>query len=637
MKIDSLRIRNFRCFTENANGEWGVVFRPNPNLNLIIGPNGSGKTAMVDAIDILMNAEGRANQALLSEYDFPYCDTSKTMSIEITLVDLGQAIGEFRSDIQWIDPEDGELIESKGADLNDQVHLQAMVIRFEAGLDPDDGEIKWRWLLPKFPETEMESTKELNRTQHAALGYFRIRPAVTAGAFSLGQYSPLGRHLRKLRYRLGKLPDNLRSESQLSECFLENPQCDKCPNRSDCLPGLEDVELPPGDAPTLGFTIGGIVSGAKDVLGSHGWNKMISSLGPRYGGQRSNLAALTLGLRTDATEAAKFIPFEHLSAGEKYSLSFALAKAQVPGDRPPVILMEEPETALCPSAISTLLGNLQSIPAGDTPQAIISSHSESVLRCFSAGDVFIMDENRLPMKLEVTINNIKPPKGPLSRVESLIMPGGPSALFADKVLLVEGAQDAIISGRLDRLAARISATKRQEQYRSFSSLGWCIFQSAKASNIPDSVRVFLALGKKIVALFDGDGPGKRAAEATKRLCPTFIYRSSKGGNPKLEDALLMGLPQEEKDNVLSDFFANPACYNCEKLNRKCWEQSGDEYCYLGDKESRKSHLQSLCLERYLDQKLFPTAFGTLLRKIDAAEAGEIHELFIDGPASASNN
>jgi energy-coupling factor transporter ATP-binding protein EcfA2 len=636
MKIDSLRIRNFRCFTENANGEWGVVFRPNRNLNLIIGSNGSGKTAIVDAIDILMNVEGRADQALLSEYDFPYCDTSKTVCIEITLLDLGQAIGEFRSDIQWIDPEDGELIESKGVDLNDQVHLQALVIRFEAGLDPDDGEIKWRWLIPKFPETEMESTKELNRTQHAALGYFRIRPAVTAGAFTLGQYSPLGRHLRKLRYRLGKLPDNLRSESKLSECSLESLQCDECPNRSDCIPGPEDVELPLEDAPTVGITIGSIVSGAKDVLGSHGWNKMIASLGPRYGGQRSNLAALTLGLRTDTAEAAKFIPFEHLSSGEKYSLSFALAKAQVPGDRPPVILMEEPETALYPSAISTLLANLQSIPAGDAPQAIISSHSESVLRCFSPEDVFIMDENRLPMKLEATINNIKPANGPLFRVESLIMPGGPSALFADKILLVEGAQDAIISGRLDRLAARIAATKRQEEYSSFSSLGWCIFQSAKASNIPDSARVFHALGKKVAALFDGDDPGKRAAESTKNFCPTFIYKSVEGGNPKLEDALLLGLPQEDKDKILSGFFSNPACYNCDKHNKKCWEQSGED-CYLGNKEKRKSYLQSLCIECYLDQELFPTAFETLLKKIDSTEAGEIHELFIDVPATASNN
>ena len=57
MKIDTLRVRNFRCFEEDIDGEWGVTFRPNRDLNLIIGPNGSGKTAILDALDIVMNVE----------------------------------------------------------------------------------------------------------------------------------------------------------------------------------------------------------------------------------------------------------------------------------------------------------------------------------------------------------------------------------------------------------------------------------------------------------------------------------------------------------------------------------------------------------------------------------------------------
>ena len=101
MKIHTIRIRNFRCFGENVQDEWGMIFRPNQNLNLVVGPNGSGKTAMLDAIDIVMNAEGRTNQALISEYDFPYCDTTKLMCIEVTLVDLGSTVGDFDSDIRF--------------------------------------------------------------------------------------------------------------------------------------------------------------------------------------------------------------------------------------------------------------------------------------------------------------------------------------------------------------------------------------------------------------------------------------------------------------------------------------------------------------------------------------------------------
>ncbi len=637
MNIDTIRIRNFRCYTENIFGKWGLVFRPNRDLNLIIGPNGAGKTAVLDAIDMVMNAERRTNQALLSEYDFPYCDTSKIICIEITLSDLGQALGEFESDIQWIDPEDGEPIENKGEEIDEQKHFQAVVIRFEAQLDPYDGEIKWRWLLPKLPETEMEKAKELTRAQHGALGYFRIRPTITAGAFTLGQYSTLGRHLRKLQYRLGKLPDDLRSESQLSKCLLENPQCEKCANKPDCLPDLETGELASSDTekiPTIGSTLGGIVFGAKRVLGSHGWNQMDASLGPRYGGLRSNLAALTLGLRTDEPEKARFIPFERLSAGEKYALSFSLAKAQIPGDRPPVILMEEPETALYPSAVATLLGDLQAIPSGDAPQVIASSHSEGVLRCFSPEYVFIMDDNRQPYRIKNIINNTQPTKELMSRIESLIMPGGTSALFADKILLVEGAQDAIVSGQLDRLAARIAAEKQKSNYNSFASLGWCIFEAAKASKAIDFVNFFNAFGKKMTVLFDGDGPGKEAASRTKNLCPTFVYINDQGGNPTLEEALLLGLPKSDETQVLDDFYSHGMCSTCEKHRKNCWVQSGED-CYLGDRTSRKNHLQNLCLKSYLDRNLFPPAFEALLTQIDTASIGVVHELLINAQTGES--
>ena len=446
----------------------------------------------------------------------------------------------------------------------------------------------------------------------------------------------MGRHLRKLKYRLGKLPDNLRSETQLSKCTLESAQCETCPGRSDCVPVIEDEELPPEDVPTLGLTLENIVSGAKRVLGPHGWNQMTASLGPRYGGQRSTLSGLTLGLRTDASDQAKFIPFEQLSSGEKYSLSFALAKAQVPGDRPPLILMEEPETTLYPSAVAMLLGDLQAIPTGDAPQIIISSHSESVLRCFSPEHVFIMGGDHQPSKLDATIKDTKPVEEPSLSVEYLIMPGGPSALFADKVLLVEGAQEAVTSGHLGRLATKIAATRKESSYHSFSSQGWCIFETASADRALGFVRVFLGLGKKVATLFDADEKGKDAATKTKDLCPTFIYESDIKKHPTLEDALLVGLPKEEKDKVLADFFSHNQCSKCDKRERDCWKEKGED-CYLGGRDKRKSHLQNLCMERFRTNLLFPQAFKTLLIHIDSAKEGTIHKLHLNSSAGKSEN
>jgi len=564
MKIDTIRVKNFRCYTETGKEQWGLVFRPNHDLNLFIGPNGAGKTALLDAIDLVMNVHNRTNQSLISEYDFPLCDTTANMCIETVLTDIGHALGEFESDIQWIDPSDGEPVENKDIEIDDQKQSKAVIIRLEASLDPNDGEIKWRWILPKFPETEFEKPKELSRSQHRALGYFRIRPAISAGAFTLGQYSALGRHLRKLHYRLGKLPDYLRSEAKLPKCIIDNPNCKKCDYRSDCLPDPDNVEGKKEKETSIGLTLCKIVTDAKNLLGLHGWNELDTSLGPRYGGLRSNLSALTLGLRTDKSDDANFIPFERLSAGEKYALSFSLAKAQLPGDSPPVIIVEEPETALYQSALAKLMGDLQATPSGKTPQVIVSSHSEGVLRCFSLKDVFILDHKRAPKRVEEIINNQTPAKELMARIETLIMPGGSSALFADKILLVEGAQDTLVSGQLDRLAAKTSAENKNNNYKSFASLGWCVFESAKASNAIHFVNLFSVFGKKVAVLFDGDGAGKTAAEDTKGLCPTFIYKNNKGGNPEIEDALLLGLPEDDQKIVLDGYHDDIECVNCEK-------------------------------------------------------------------------
>ena len=577
-----------------------------------------------------MNADGHVKQDLVTEYDFPKCDTSKTICIEVILTELGQALGEFQSDIQWIDPNDGTLIETNNIEPDADKHKRVIIIQFEAKLNPHKGEIEWCWLLPKFRETEMEKGKELSRAQHQSLGYFRIKTATSAGTFTMGQYSSLGRHLRKLQYLLGKMPAELRSQNLLPTCSLESPQCENCPSKPNCIPdaGNDSTDNKTGSARTIGDVLRGIVTDAKNVLGTTCWDEMEAGLGPRYGGLTSALAALTIGLRTQTDETSKFIPYEKLSAGEKYALSFALAKAQIPGEFPPVIFMEEPETALSPSAVAILIRNMQAIPTGEAPQVFISSHSESVLRCFSPDDVFIMGKGYIPKKLQTVIENKGTGgKGPFHRPEHLMMPGGPGALFADKILMVEGANDTIVSGHLDRLAANNTARSRGEHI-SFSAQGWCILKADNASEIPNCVEILQSLGKKVAALFDGDGTGKEYANRTKDLCPTFSYASNQYKDPTIEDALLAGFPLEERTNILKEYLSYPECTTCQKNKDKCWTNKGVD-CPRGDRDDRKQQIQILCIKHYEENRSYPKAFETLLKKIESVNAGEVHELHID--------
>ena len=45
MKINSFKLQNFRCFED-------ITIKPDPDLNVIIGNNGVGKTTVLDALAV---------------------------------------------------------------------------------------------------------------------------------------------------------------------------------------------------------------------------------------------------------------------------------------------------------------------------------------------------------------------------------------------------------------------------------------------------------------------------------------------------------------------------------------------------------------------------------------------------------
>jgi hypothetical protein len=429
-----------------------------------------------------------------------------------------------------------------------------------------------------------------------------------------------------MRYRLARTPIQLRGEETLPECTLLDLDCWTCGARAGCLPSpvsgaVEDEQQ------TLGDLLGAMSLHARGLLGTASWEGMVPSLGSRYGDLGTTLAGTTIGMRPKSNPS-QFIPFEHLSSGEKYALSFALARSQIPGDAIPVIVMEEPETALYPTGVATLIREIQAVPTGGAPQIFLSSHSESVLRCALPGDVYVIGKDHRVQNLQETLRVVgSSSKDPLSRPEYLLIPGGLNVLLADKVLVVEGAQDAIVSGYLDRIAAEIAATVKS-QHVSLGAGGWTVFPAQEARTVPTVVQVLLGLGKTVAALLDSDAPGKAAAERTKDVCPTFVFKSAAGGPTALEEALLGGLDTAARDRVLVSYRSLSDCAGCDMAGPpNCWTRRHEKPC--GDRDDRKRRLQTLCLEEYSSLKLFPKAFLQLIMQLDTAMPGMVRELDVD--------
>jgi len=331
----------------------------------------------------------------------------------------------------------------------------------------------------------------------------------------------------------------------------------------------------------------------------------------------SSLAAITLGMRPSASKQGEFIPFERLSSGEKYALSFALATSRLrQSSGAPIIVMEEPETALYPSAIGQIMASLQE---ADAPQVIISSHSESVVRHFALEHIFVMDKERKPLRLSTCADDY----GRMD-LEALIMPGHTSALLVENVIVAEGAGDTIVSRDLNRLAATVdvSAEKDGKRQKSFASKNWCFFDAGGATRARAKAEALRKLGKKVVLLFDGDAEGLENAKGTYRQYPTFVYKSSQDDRPTIELALLNGLQGEPRMQATG-------CSTCAKKGGNIRDCMRNDCASGANEQERKRKLQMCSLAQYFEAKQFPPAFRTLLEQLDTARAGKIMYLDVE--------
>lgn len=79
MYLHSLRLWNWRKFSEGQNGECGVEIEFNNGLNVLVGENDSGKTAIIDAIKTVLSTNNQ-DVSWVTEQDF--YEGSTSMKIE---------------------------------------------------------------------------------------------------------------------------------------------------------------------------------------------------------------------------------------------------------------------------------------------------------------------------------------------------------------------------------------------------------------------------------------------------------------------------------------------------------------------------------------------------------------------------
>jgi len=110
MKIDSVKIENFRCFKKET-----IVFN---DYTCFIGPNGSGKSTILNALNIFFknDKDSQTTLSILSEDDFHHKITNDPIKITLTFSNLSDKAKEELSDYV----RDDKLIVSAIAEYNSE-------------------------------------------------------------------------------------------------------------------------------------------------------------------------------------------------------------------------------------------------------------------------------------------------------------------------------------------------------------------------------------------------------------------------------------------------------------------------------------------------------------------------------------
>lgn len=101
MYLKTIKIWNFRCFGSKKNNEPGVEIDFDPKLNLLIGPNDSGKTAIIDAIRYVLGTQ-TFDPVRLEDEDFHEENLQRANDLKIECIFSGFNEIEAGQFLEWI-------------------------------------------------------------------------------------------------------------------------------------------------------------------------------------------------------------------------------------------------------------------------------------------------------------------------------------------------------------------------------------------------------------------------------------------------------------------------------------------------------------------------------------------------------
>ncbi len=520
MRIAKINIENFRGIKQAS-----LLL---PKHGVLIGDNNTGKTTILEALDLVLGPDRLNRMPVIDEHDFfqgKYLAATQELageapaeegaeaaavdveesgapiiSIEVVITDLSEEqLATFGNDLEFWDSNVGALYDVPNPAGVDADHIsEALRVTFRGWYDPEEDDFEGATYFTRSLN-EGGVPVVFTRKYKQLCGFLYLRTVRTGSrALSLERGSLLDIILRLKEVR-----------PQMWEATLST---------------LAGVTV--ADDPALGVS---------PVLQSI--NAALKKYVPKEWGVEPHLKVSTLTREHLRKVITAFIssgdgdhagPFYRQGTGTINMLVLAMLSQIAESKQNVIFAMEEPETAIPPYAQKRIIHEVRKLSS----QAIFTSHSPYVLEEFTAEETIVLARDADGNLVQKTINlpaNVK-----LKRYRQEFRTRFCEGLLARRVLVAEGPTEYSAFP----VACRRLAELNPEQYQSLEALGVCIVDADGDTNIPGMAELYRNIGKRVFAICDKQGVENKALiDAQVEL---LLMHEEKG----FEDLVLGGTTEE---------------------------------------------------------------------------------------------
>jgi putative ATP-dependent endonuclease of the OLD family len=479
-----------------------------PKHTVLIGDNNTGKTTVLEAIDLVLGPDRLNRQPPIDEHDFfqgkyllnatvtknepapaegaldadadpgtsdlaqgyqvqPEADadvSAARIEIEVTVADLSEEQrGKFGDYIEFWDSATNTLYDNpEPAGVDAATIADALRVTFLGWYDPEEDDFEGKTYFTRSL-SENPTPVGFTKKDKQICGFLYLRSLRTGS--------------RALSLERGSLLDIILRLKEVRPQMWE-----------DTIHKLADYSV--ASDPELG------ISGVLESI-----NAALKKYVPKEWGVEPHLKVSNLTrehLRKVITafiatgESGHAAPFYRQGTGTINMLVLAMLSQIAEGKQNVIFAMEEPETAIPPYAQKRIVHEIRELAS----QTIFTSHSPYVLEEFALDETVVLarKENGALYQSAIVLPDSVKPKRYRQEFRTRFCEG----LLARRILVAEGATETAAFPVVCRRLAELRPTT----YASLEALGICTIDAGSQNNIPDMAKLYRDLGKRVFAICD---------------------------------------------------------------------------------------------------------------------------------------